>query len=65
MSEDALARLIRQAEKVVECIEFDESGQMVGGQWVGGNGGLLSRETIREVVQLRRELDTYKQWHKV
>lgn len=61
---DDLSRFIRQAEKLCDALDFDESGHMVGGQWMGGNGGLLSRDTMREKDQLRREIDAWKQWHK-
>lgn len=49
--------LVRKARTVVDSITFDECGIMVGNQWQGGNGGLLSRETLREVENLRHALD--------
>lgn len=41
--------LIRHAEALVASITYDDSG--VNGQ--GGNGGLISRETIRKTDALR------------
>lgn len=49
MSGDPIDALIRAAEALVEAVTFDDSG--THGQ--GGNGGLLSRETIRKADALR------------
>ena len=46
---DPIARLMRAAEDLVAAVTFDDSGH--AGQ--GGNGGLLSRETIRKADALR------------
>lgn len=52
--------VVAQAAVVVAAIEHDNNGSMVGGQWMGGNGGLLSRETIVEADKLRRALSSLK-----
>ena len=63
MSRDAvLSRLVKQAERVIEAVTNDDSGRLVANQWVGGNGGLLSRDTIREVDKLRNEVNQWKTW---
>jgi len=41
---------------LVDAITFDESGAMVAGKYQGGNGGLISRQTIIKADQLRRAL---------
>lgn len=46
------SRLLRAAEAAVAAVTFDDSG--TNGR--GGNGGLLSRETIRKVDELRIEI---------
>jgi len=46
---DQLTDLIRHAEALVASINYDDSG--TNGQ--GGNGGLISRETIRKTDALR------------
>ena len=42
-------QIVTAAERLVEALTFDDSGSL--GQ--GGNGGLLSRETIRKSDELR------------
>lgn len=54
-----LAGLLKHAQKLVDCVSHDDNGAMVGQQWVGGNGGLLSRETIIAADSLRRAIDEF------
>jgi hypothetical protein len=54
-------RVITQARALVAAVVQDDCGQMVGNQFVGGNGGLLSRETLRVADQLRLAFDAYDQ----
>lgn len=49
-------KLIVQAADLVEAVTFDDSGTM----GKGGNGGLLSRETIRKADLLRLTLNDIK-----
>lgn len=49
-------RLKIAAKELVEAINFDDNGALVGGKWMGGNGGLLSRETLRKADEVRRAL---------
>lgn len=44
------------AKALLDAITFDDCGSMVAGKFVGGNGGLISRETIRKADELRRAL---------
>lgn len=49
-------RLIHAAKALVEAISFDVNGAMIGGKWMGGNGGLISPQTIRISDELRRAI---------
>jgi hypothetical protein len=49
-------RLKTAAKELVDSINFDDNGALIGGKWMGGNGGLLSRETIRKADEVRRAL---------
>lgn len=48
--------LIKAAQELVDSVAFDVNGKLIGGQWVGGHGGLVSRETIQKSDALRRIL---------
>jgi len=48
--------VLAPARALLEAVEHDNNGSVVGGQYVGGNGGLLSRETIITGDALRRVL---------
>lgn len=52
-----LRSLVAKARKLVEAVTFDDSGF----QGQGGNGGLLSRETIRAADELRLSLDAVEE----
>lgn len=56
-TENALAK----ARALLACVTFDSDGMTVAGQRVGGNGGLLSNDTIKAADQLRRALDSLAQ----
>lgn len=62
-TDDALNAFIERAERVIAAVRNDNIGVLVGGQYVGGNGGLLSCETMVEVDALAREIDQWKRWH--
>lgn len=53
--------LAKAAKALLDAITFDDCGAMVGGKFVGGNGGLISRETIRKADDLRRALERSEQ----
>ena len=46
---DPVDTLIARAEDLIDAVTFDDSGHA----GTGGNGGLLSRETIRKADGLR------------
>jgi hypothetical protein len=48
-----MADIITKAQKLIEAITFDDCGE--NGR--GGNGGLISRETVRASDELRLELN--------
>jgi hypothetical protein len=53
---DETEAIVRAAEKLVQAITFDD----VGALGKGGNGGLISRETIRTADELRVLLLRYR-----
>ncbi|MCB1499732.1 MAG: hypothetical protein KDK07_08055 [Bauldia sp.] len=46
---DPIAALITKADELLAALTFDDSGK----NGLGGNGGLISRETIRKADALR------------
>ncbi|WP_217577362.1 hypothetical protein [Mesorhizobium sp. GbtcB19] len=54
--DEAVARLISAAKALAESVSFDDSGRMIGGKWHGGNGGLISRDTITKADAVRRAI---------
>lgn len=54
--EELLSALVIDAKALVDAVQLDDTGQIVGQMWVGGNGGLLSRETLKEADKVRRLL---------
>lgn len=52
-----LARLIASTQALVDSVSFDENGSLIGGKWMGGNGGLISPETHARADEVRRALD--------
>jgi hypothetical protein len=63
MSTDDLAldTVVATARALLGAVTSDDSGMLIGNQWVGGNGGLLSRDTLRVADQLRLALDAHDQ----
>lgn len=50
-----VAHLVEKAHALVQGVTFDDSGI----QGRGGNGGLISRETIRKADELRMVLSRF------
>jgi len=50
-------RMRHSARKLLEAIDFDNNGVMVGQVRTGGNGGLISLDTTRAADELRRVLE--------
>ncbi len=61
MMSERIDNLLTAAKALVDSVSFDENGAMIGGKWMGGNGGLLSRETHQKADALRRALDGFKE----
>jgi len=53
---DKIGAVVKAAQGLVDAVQADDVGSMVAGQWVGGNGGLLSRATIAAADRLRSAL---------
>lgn len=54
---DDFAILAASARKLLDAVDFDNNGIMVGMVRTGGNGGLISHETTRAADELRQVLD--------
>lgn len=50
------AILLAAAGKLLDSVDFDNNGSMVGQVRTGGNGGLISMDTTRAADELRRIL---------
>ncbi len=48
--------LATAGQALVDAISFDDNGALIGGKWMGGNGGLLSRDTIAKADAMRRAI---------
>jgi hypothetical protein len=52
--------LLKDSQAVVDAVTMDDSGMLVGTMWQGGNGGMLSRETLKAVDRLRLTISVVK-----
>lgn len=52
--------LVDKAKALVDSVSHDNNGSIVAGRYMGGNGGLVSRETIAAADALRAELERWK-----
>ncbi|MEO6013934.1 MAG: hypothetical protein ABIQ30_10170 [Devosia sp.] len=59
MSDQIPDNVISLSKALVDAVAFDDCGRIIGGQLVGGNGGLLSREAIKAADQLRLALSEH------
>lgn len=48
---------LKQARELVECIRADNNGRIIAGIYMGGNGGLVSKESTEQAELVARELD--------
>ena len=55
-----LDRIIASVTELVASIARDENGELIGGHWIGGNGGLLSRESHAKADEVRRALESLR-----
>ena len=53
-AEARIARLEIVALALAESVSFDMNGNLIGGKWIGGHGGLISHETLLKVDEVRR-----------
>ena len=54
----ALHQIAHAAADLAQCVQRDETGDMVAGQFVGGNGGNLSRTTLQAKGRLQLSLSS-------
>lgn len=52
-----LATFTAAVRRLVDCVQRDDSGQLVGQIYMGGNGGLLGNETLAAADQVRKLLE--------
>jgi hypothetical protein len=60
MTTTPAADLLRAAKALVDAVSFDDCGAIVGTMYQGGNGGLLSRETIQKADACRKAIAAYE-----
>lgn len=48
--------IVAKARALLDSVSFDNNGALVGNQFVGGEGGLISPKTIRAADELRKAL---------
>lgn len=60
MVERITEAMVAAAKELVDSVSFDENGALIGGKWMGGHGGLLSRETHQKADKLRRAIAAYE-----
>lgn len=51
---DHLIELVKVSRELVDSVSFDLNGNLVGGKWMGGHGGLISSETLKACDRLRK-----------
>lgn len=51
-----MTALAIKAKALLDAVDFDNNGRMVAGTYKGGNGGLISRDTIVAADELRKAL---------
>lgn len=61
MTTPAIDNALAKARILLASVTFDSDGITVGGQRTGGNGGLLSNDSIKAADQLRLALDRIAQ----
>jgi len=57
---ELISELIKASRDLVESVSFDENGALIGGKWMGGHGGLVSRETHEKADTVRRVLSKFE-----
>lgn len=54
ISLEHLQELVRSAKEVVDAVSFDMNGMALPNMFSGGNGGLISQQTLQKCDKLRR-----------
>jgi hypothetical protein len=57
LPEELLTELLERSTTLLEGVLFDENGKMVAGHYVGGNGGCISRDTLRKCGPLAQTIN--------
>jgi hypothetical protein len=57
--DETVTRLIAAAKALADSVSFDDNGTMIGSKWIGGNGGLISRDTIVKADAVRRAVAAF------
>ena len=52
--------LLQRSIDLAAAVQFDDTGAIIGGHMQGGNGGLLSRETIHKAGLLQLTINDIK-----
>jgi hypothetical protein len=52
------------ARELLDSVSFDENGELIGGKWMGGHGGLISQKTHQKADTLRRVLSRFEEGQK-
>ena len=60
MRDGRIDDLLSAAEKLAECVSLDMNGNLVGGKWMGGHGGLISHETMQAADEVRRAVSSIR-----
>ncbi len=53
-----MSDLEKAAKELLDAVSFDVNGRMIGHTYQGGNGGLISIETLKAADNLRRVLSS-------
>lgn len=61
MDQVSVAALITASRSVADAISFDMNGVVIGGRFVGGNGGLISVDTLKKVDEMRRAISAIEE----
>lgn len=57
---EAVRALVEKAQQLAESISFDMNGDLIGGKWMGGHGGLISHDTMVKADEVRRAVSALR-----
>lgn len=58
--DEPVKHLVAEVEELLRMLQFDDQGMMIGDKWMGGNGGMISRETTQKADAVRRAIHAIK-----